>query len=146
MSYATVEAGILAVIIKHADFSASNVKQADFRDLGKGLARCVVLTFGGTSKESLTIQYEKHIWTTNVDIFVPWKGEAYELEQRITTESQKIQDAFGLYPRLDAVSGILKSEMSSGAMPGLLSLQKTRYRGKRYLVVTEEEVNPGRLE
>lgn len=146
MSYAVIEAGIATVIKKHTDFSASNVFQGDFRGLGKGLARLVVITFNSTSKAGLSLKNEIHTWVTNVDIFIPWRGEAYELEQRITTESQKIQDEFGKYPRLDGVAGVIDSSMSAGARPDVMTIKKTSYRGKRYTVTTREAVAPGRLE
>ena len=146
MSYSLIEAGIATVIKKHTDFSDANVFQGDFRGLGKGLARLIVITFESTSKVGLSIQNELHTWITNVDIFVPWRGEAYELEQRITTESQKLQDEFGKYPRLDGVSGVINSSMSAGARPDIMSIKKTTYKGKRYTVTTREAVNPGRLE
>lgn len=146
MSYSLIEAGIATVIRKHADFTTANVFQGDFRGLGKGLARLIVITFESTSKVGLSIQNELHTWITNVDIFVPWRGEAYELEQRITTESQKVQDEFGKYPRLDGVSGVINSSMSAGARPDIMSIKKTTYKGKRYTVTTREAVNPGRLE
>jgi len=146
MSYSLIEAGVATVIKKHADFDATNVFQGDFRAMGKGLARLVVITFGGHSKAELTLTQELHTWTTNIDIFVPFRGELYELETRITTESQKVQDTFGIYPRLDGVANVIKSSMTQGAMPDQLSVNKGAYRGKRYMVVTEEAVNPARTE
>lgn len=146
MSYSTIEAAVATVIKTHADFSASNVSQADLRLLVKGLARFVILTFGAHSEEELTIQYTRHNWTVNVDVYVPWRSEAYELENRISVEAQKVIDTLQKYPRLNGTANVTKAQISSAARPELLSLRKGAYRGKRHLLEVQETVNPARVE
>ena len=87
-----------------------------------------------------------HRWTVNVDIFVPWRNEAYELEQRISVEAQKVIDTLQKYPRLNGTSGVNKAQISNVGLPDILELRRGAYRGKRHPLEVEEIVDPGRVE
>ena len=146
MSQATVEAGIIATIITHADFSADNTKLYDRRPLGKGLARVVIVSYNQHRTEQLTLSMERWIWTYNIDVMVPWRGELAELDTRVGTETQKVVDTLAKYPKLGAVAGIQRTDLTLSNTPDLIQEPKGGYRGRRHFLEVQEIVNPGRLE
>jgi len=146
MSQATIEAGIVATIKLHADFDATNCYLYDKRALGKGLDRLVVVSYANLRKEELTLQLERRIWTYNVDVLVPWRGELTELDVRVGTETQKVIDTLGKYPRLNGVADVSKTIMSLSALPDVISERKTAYRGRRHTLDVIEIYDPGRAE
>ena len=146
MSQATIEAGIVATLITHADFSAANTKLYDRRTLGKGLARLVIVSYNQHRTEQLTLSMERWIWTYNIDVMVPWRGELTELDTRVGTETQKVVDTLAKYPKLGAVAGIQRTDLTLSNTPDLIQESKGGYRGRRHFLEIIEIVNPGRLE
>lgn len=146
MSQATIEAGIIATIQLHADFDTTNCFLYDRRALGKGLERLVVVSYGQHRREELTIQLERRIWTYNVDVLVPWRGELTELDVRVGTETQKVIDTLATYPRLNGVANVSKTIMSLSSLPDVITERKTAYRGRRHTLDIYEIYNPGRAE
>ena len=146
MSQATIEAGIVATLITHADFSADNTKLYDRRPLGKGLARVVIVSYNQHRTEQLTLSMERWIWTYNIDVMVPWRGELTELDTRVGTETQKVVDTLAKYPKLGAVAGIQRTDLTVSNTPDLIQESKGGYRGRRHFLEIQEIVNPGRLE
>jgi len=146
MSQATIEAGIIATIIKHADFDADNTKLYDRRPMGKGKARVVVVSYNTHRKEPLTLQMERRTWTYNVDVLVPWRGDLTELDTRVGTETQKVIDTLAAYPKLDGVTGVQRTDVTLSNAPDLVQERKGGYRGRRHFLDVKEIVNPGRVE
>ena len=146
MSQATIEAGIVTAITKHADFDSDNTKVNDRRPLAKGLARVVYVTYNTHREEEVTIRLTQRVWTYNVDVLVPWKGEMYELLNRVATETQKVIDTLAQYPRLDAVTGVLKTVLVLSNTPDIMTAAKGRYRGRRHFLEVTESVDPNRAE
>ena len=146
MSQATIEAGIIATIIKHADFDADNTKLYDRRPMGKGKARVVVVSYAQHRREDLTLQIERRTWTYNVDVMVPWRGDLTELDTRVGTETQKVVDTLAKYPRLNGAANIQRTNMTLSSLPDLIVERKTAYRGRRHSLDILEIVDPGRVE
>jgi len=146
MSQATIEAGIIATIIKHADLDTDNTKLYDRRPMGKGKARVVVVSYNSHRKEQLTLQLERRIWTYNIDVMVPWRGDLTELDTRVGTETQKVIDTLAKYPKLNAVAGIQRTDVILTNTPDLIQQKKGGYRGRRHFLEVREIVDPVRLE
>ena len=146
MSQATIEAGIIATITKHADFDSDNTKLYDRRPMGKGKARVVVVSYNSHRKEQITLKIERRIWTYNVDVMVPWRGDLTELDTRVGTETQKVIDTLAKYPKLNAVAGVQRTDVMLANTPDLIQEKKGGYRGRRHYLEVREIVDPGRLE
>jgi len=146
MSQATIEAGIIATIIKHVDFDADNTKLYDRRPMAKGKPRVVVVSYNSHRKEQLTLKLERRIWTYNVDVMIPWRGDLTELNTRVGTETQKVIDTLAKYPKLNGVAGIQRTAVTMANTPDLIQEKKGGYRGKRHFLDVLEIVDPGRLE
>ena len=146
MSYATIEAAVVTVIIKHADFSTTNCKARDIRPLSEGLERVCLVSYGSQAREELSIRSEKYIWTLNIDVFAPWRGEDNVLQAAINTEMQKVIDTLEAWPKLAATSGVLDSNFTNINKAEPLAEKMGSYRGQRLFFNVQEEVTPTRSE
>lgn len=146
MSYSTVEASILAVIRTHADFDTNNVLAGSASAIKKGLARVVRVLKGGHRQEQITIASYRHIWTVNLDMYVPWKGKIDTLETDLATETQKVIDTLHQYPRLNGSAGVTRAELLNANQADPLVNRNGRYRGQRLFLEVHEIVTPTRAE
>lgn len=146
MSQAAIEAAIAAVIQKHGDFDTANTKTNDRRPLGKGLARVVYITYGTHREEEVTIRYTQRIWTFFIDVLVPWKGEMYEMLDRVATETQKIVDTLAAWPKLDGTSGVTRALLALSNTPDVAQSARGRYRGRRHFLEVKETITAARSE
>ena len=146
MSQATIEAGIISTITQHADFDSNNTKLYDRRPMAKGKARVVVVSYNSHRKEQITLRIERRIWTYNVDVMVPWRGDLTELDTRVATETQKVIDTLAKYPKLNGVSGVQRTDVTLTNTPDLIQEKKGGYRGRRHFLEVREIIDPGRVE
>ena len=145
MSYSVIEAALLAVIRKHADFPAANTSRGDFRIVGHGKERVVVLTFGSMRSREETLQRMIYTWLTNIDLFVPWRGEYLNWLTTIESETQKLVDTIVQWPKLDGTADVLSVSLIVQS-PSTQTLELGTYRGERLICEVEELVNPSRAE
>lgn len=146
MTQAVIEAGIIATIKLHADFDDTNCFIYDKRALGKGLARLVIVTYAQMRREPVSLKIERRIWTYNVDVLVPWRGELSELDTRVGTETQKVIDILAKYPRLNGVANVQRTDMALSSIPDVVSHRKGVYRGRRHTLDVREIFDPVRAE
>jgi hypothetical protein len=146
MSQAVIEAGIIATIKLHADFDDTNCFIYDKRALGKGLARLVIVTYAQMRREPVSLKIERRIWTYNVDVLVPWRGELSELDTRVGTETQKVIDILAKYPRLNGAANVQRTDMTLSSIPDVVSHRKGVYRGRRHALDVREIFDPQRAE
>ncbi len=144
MSYATVEAAALAVIKLHADYDDDNCKAGDSSPIKAGLPRVCRLLYGGVRREPVTLTLMRHIWTINVDIYVPYRGDLATLEALLATERQKVLDQLANYPLLNNCAGVTTAEITNADKPEPLAPKKTAYRGQRLYLEVKEVVKPAR--
>lgn len=147
MSYSTIEAAVVNVIKKNADFGVAGVTVAhDTKALGKGLSRFCLVSYNSDKSEELSIKTDKRTWFLNIDVFVPWRGDLGTLEGSIMTEVQKVKDVLAAWPRLDGCSGVLKAALTTGTFPDVITRGKGTWRGKRSLLEVQEAYTTGRSE
>jgi len=146
MGQATIEAGIIDTITQHADFDADNTKLYDRRPMGKGKARVVVVSYNSHRKEQITLKMERRIWTYNIDVMIPWRGDLTELDTRVGVETQKVIDTLAAYPKLNGVAGVQRTDLLLTNTPDLIQERKGGYQGRRHFLEVREIVDPGRLE
>ena len=146
MSQTVIESAIAATIKLHADFDDTNCFVYDKRGLGKGLDRLVVVSYGQLRRESVSLQMERRVWSLNVDVLVPWRGELTELDTRVGTETQKVIDILAKYPRLNGTANVQRTDITLSSTPDVISAKKGRYRGRRHSFDVLEFYNPQRAE
>jgi hypothetical protein len=144
----TIEDAIVSTIQLHADFDSTNCKANDRRILGKGLARVVVVHYNTHRRipGGLTLKLDQRIWSFNIDVLVPWRGQLAEMDERIGTETQKVIDTLAEYPRLNGTTDIQRTDLTLSNTPDILSEKKGGYRGRRHNLDVLEIYNPQRSE
>jgi len=145
-SQRTIEDAIVATVTLHADFNDNNVFIYDKRALGKGLSRLVIVSYSTHRREGLTLQIERRIWSFNVDVLVPWRGELADMDKSVGTETQKVIDTLAKYPRLNATTDIQRTDMTASNTTDVLTERKGSYRGRRHVLEVREIYNPSRAE
>lgn len=146
MSQRTIEDAIAATIKLHADFDDTNCFVYDRRALGKGLARLVIVSYAQQRREALTIQLDRRVWSFNIDVLVPWRGQLTELDTRVGTETQKVIDILAQYPRLNGTANVQRTDLILSALPDVIQERKGVYRGRRHSLDVLETYNPQRAE
>ena len=146
MSQRVIEDAVAATIKLHADFDDTNCFVYDKRALGKGLDRLVIVAYAQHRRESISLQLERRVWTYNVDVLVPWRGELAELDTRVGTETQKVVDILAKYPRLNGTANIQRTDMSLSAIPDVITGRRGTYRGRRHTLEVREIYDPQRAE
>ena len=146
MSQRVIEDAVAATVKLHADFNDTNCFVYDKRALGKGLDRLVVVSYGTIKREGISLQMERRIWTFNVDVLVPWRGELTELDTRVGTETQKVVDILAKYPRLNGTANVQRTDMTLSPTADVISHRKGAYRGRRHTLEVKEIYDPQRAE
>ena len=145
MSYATIEAALLTVIQKHADFLTTS-SRGDYRLLAKGLERAAILRFGAMRYKEITIAQVLYVWTINVDLYVPWRGEINTWLTQIETEKQKLIDTIVAWPQLSGTAGVIDVRLAAPSAPEAPEVTDAPFRGQTLIVEVDEIVSPGRQE
>lgn len=146
MSYSTIETAVAVVIKKHADYDDTNVLQGETSAIKKGYERVVRLRYGGHRRSEVSLRAILNVWTTNIDLYIPWRGETAELETRFQTEFQKIIDTIEAWPKLNGTTGIISSDLINASSPEPLESKKSAYRAQRLILETQEMITPTRSE
>ena len=145
MSYSVIEAALLAVIQKHADFPTANSSRGDFRIIGHGKERIAVLTFAGNSEREETLRSLIYTWTTHINLFVPWRGEYNTWLTTMQAEMQKLVDTIAQWPKLNNTNGVLSVALAVQS-PDAPTLEYGAYRGQKLICTVEELITPSRQE
>lgn len=142
----TIEDAIVATVKLHADFNNDNVFAYDRRKLAKGHDRFVVISYSTHRREGLTLQCDRRIWSFNVDVLVPWRGQLAEMDKSVGTETQKVIDILAQYPRLNGTTDIQRTDLTVSNTPDVISQRKGFYRGRRHNLDVLEIYDPSRAE
>ena len=115
MSYSTIEAALSTLIQTIADFDGDNVSQGDWRILGHGKAKAVVLMPGPFARVPASIKDHNLVtWNTDIELFILWDGEQDSTVATLKTQRQLIMDEVNKFRKLNATSGVLKALVVSG--------------------------------
>ena len=108
MSYDTIEAALLTQIQALDAYDTANAKRGDWRHLGHGKTKAVVLVPGPFTQEDASLRNHTRIrWTIDVELYILWTGEQDTVLASLRTERQSILDRVNLYPYLGGTAGIL---------------------------------------
>lgn len=113
MSFNTVQAGIIRTITTNADYSCSTVFADDFRALGAGNLRYVVISLGGVSNEDFTFRQVLNTWTINLDVYTMRTGEIATAVDNAQINMQNILDTLNQYPFLNDSTGVIDHNIST---------------------------------
>ena len=102
MSEGTIRDAIVAVIRKHADFSSANVGSNDFRMLGSGQIRAVVVGIGEYVERDATLLAIENTWTHPIIVARQWPGQLPDALTSLEIEVEKVKSQLKAWQNLDA--------------------------------------------
>jgi len=139
MSYDSVETGLLNVIQLHADYTSTNSSKGDYRILGAGISKGVVLTPGHFRREiSAAPRRIAWTWIVNMELFVPFRAELSSVATDLRTMRQDLIDQIDPYPHLNDTSGVIDAFVESGGEPDLWQGENSRWWVQSLRVVIKE--------
>ena len=139
MSYDSVETGLRDVIVLHDDFTTNNTVKGDYRILGKGLSRAIVLTPGPFTKSvSAAPRRIAWVWTVNMELFIPFRGELSIIANSLRTIRQDVMDQIDQYPLLNSTSGVIDAWVEGGSEPDIWQGENKKRWVQRMRVVIKE--------
>ena len=146
MSYDVVETGLRDVIRKISGFTAiddsANVTKGDYRCLGFGVTKAVVLTPGSFSREAVAIPRRlAQNWTVNLELWLPFRNELSDIASDIRTVRQEVLDEIDKWPKLDATVGVLDAFANGGNEPITWQGENRKWWMQVIPVVIKERTN-----
>ncbi len=141
MSYDSVETGLLDVIILHSDYSSDNATKGDYRILGAGVVKAVVLT-PGTFSRSVTAAPRRMgtTWAINLELFIPFRRELSLIATELRTFRQDLIDQIDKYPKLNGTSGVIDAIVEGGSEPELWQGENQRWWVQKMRCIVKERV------
>lgn len=145
MSYVTVENGLMTLLRTVSGYTAVNTSIGDWRILGKGIDKALVLNPGSIPERNVTASPRRirNLWVIEVDLLVAFQKDLSEAAGNIRTERQAIMDKIDQYPTLNQVSGVINAFITGASAPDIFV---PRGGSRRWWVETlicevEERVN-----
>ena len=118
MSYATVQAGLLASIRATDEFDTANSGEGDERLLAKGKSKVSILRYGGHAMEAIGSPNRWAIrWTVVVDLWFHGRGELKYYNSDIATTVQSVLTKILAYPTLNGVAGVTHVQLGDASDP-----------------------------
>jgi len=137
MSYASVEDALRTLLQAVSGYSTANVSEGDYRILGTGQTKAMILQPGIFSRVNAPgIQENK--WTVNVELFIPFQDEISTVAVAIRTERQAIIDKLDANETLNRTVGVLFGAIESGDEPEIWAVGSRRW-WRQLLRVTIKE-------
>lgn len=137
MSYKTCE-DALAVVIRMLTNYTSTVSIGDYRVLGKGKMKAVILQPGPFTREMVSANRMRSVWKINAELFVGFTTDVSTVASSIRTERQDIIDKIDKYPTLNSTTGIVLAQIMEGGVPEVWAIGAGKW-WKQTLVCTVEE-------
>ncbi len=117
MSYTSVEDALRTILLTVSGYSTANVSEGDYRILGDGITKAMVLTPGAFSRTNMAPGVQETEWVVNIELLIPFQDEISTIASNIRTERQNIIDKVDAYPTLNKTTGVLLGAIESGDEP-----------------------------
>jgi len=117
MSYSTCENALETIIKQVTGYSIANVTKGDYRILGHGVSKAVVLVPGAFTRNAAAESWLRTAWIANIELYVPFTGDISTIASSIRTERQAIIDEVDKYPTLNSATGVVLARITGGGEP-----------------------------
>lgn len=143
MSYDTVESSLLTVIRLLNNYSADNSDRGDYRILGSGVTRAIILNPGNIGNREV-VGFPRRIqtdWEIIIELFIPFSGELSTASAAIRTDRQELLDHLDKYPTLNGTANVLHALVVGGQDPEVWTGESNSYWKQTLLMrVTERNI------
>lgn len=140
MSYNTVESGLLTVIQVLSNYDGNNSSRGDYRILGKGNSRNVILNPGSIPSREIIAAPRRvgTIWEIIIELHIPFSGEISTVRNNLRTDRQELLDHIDKYPTLNGVSGVTHAFITSGREPFVWQGESSNYWVQHFICRVSE--------
>lgn len=148
MSYALIKAGVETQLAAVSGFSTANIGYEDWQPVQAGVAKAVVLSYGGFTRERNTFgDLGWCDWTFILKLYNAFTDDVPTTRAAQDVDRQALLDRFRSYPQLGGVSDVFDSWMASGAPSPLThQLGGIDFMMETYTLVVREDVSGGEQE
>jgi len=140
MSYTIIEAALSTVIQKLSGYSSTNVACGDYRILGSGQDKAVVLQPGAFIRNQAAESWMRTQWNINIELYIAYGGEISTVAGNIRSERQTIMDKIDQYPTLDGTSGVVLARLNAGNEPEVWQVGAQQFWKQVLTCVIEERL------
>lgn len=140
MSYVTAENALETILQGVTGFSSANIKKGDYRVLGAGLDKALVMQPGPFTRENLSPGRVNNSWTINLELFIAFTGEVSTIATDIRTHRQNVIDKIDTFPTLNRAAGIMLGAVESGDEPELWAVGSHQWWRQVIRVTVKEGV------
>lgn len=138
MSYATSESALQTILRTVSGYASPNVTLGDYRILGQGKEKVIILQPGAFNREGLAPGITHTTWGILVELYIAFKGEISTIASDIRTERQAVIDKVDTYPTLNRAAGVMLGAIEVGDEPELWAVGSRQY-WRQVLRVTVKE-------
>ena len=139
MSYTSVEDALRTLLQAVTGYSTANVTEGDYRILGTGQTKAMVLQPGAFRRTNSAPGIQITDWTANIELFIPFKDEISTVASDIRTERAAIIAQLDAYPTLNRTSGVLMGAIESGDEPEVWAVGSRRWWRQLMRVTIKEQ-------
>jgi len=119
MSYKVVEDGFLTLIRLLSNYNQENSSIGDYRILGRGVVRAVVLMPGGIPRREVLAapRYVHTLWVINVELYIPFLTDISDIHEAMRVDRQELIDHIDKYPTLNKVADVVNAFITGATEP-----------------------------
>lgn len=141
MSYEVVEDGLRDVIRKLANYDSDNCVTGNYKPLGLGKRRVVVLQPGSVPSRSIVAAPRRirTLWVINIELYIRFRTDVTTIADDIRTDRQEIIDQVDKWSKLDATAGVVNAFITSVDEPEMWRVGASRSWWRQVLRCEVEE-------
>jgi len=119
MSYANIEAALLTRIQNLSNYSTTNSSRGDYRVLGAGVSRAIILEPGAIPERDhfAAPRVISTVWDINIRLFIPWAGQMSISNTNLEADRQEIIDELDKYPTLNGTTDVVNAMLIGARAP-----------------------------
>lgn len=146
MSYSSVEDALKTLLQAVSGFGSANVTEGDYRVLGTGQAKVMILQPGAFRRTNLAPGIQETEWTVNIELYIPFQDEISTVASSIRTERQAIIDKIDANPTLSRTVGVLLGAIEAGDEPEIWAVGSRRWWRQMLRVTIKESTTTASAE
>ena len=140
MGYSEMETGLATVIKLLSGYTTTNVAQGNYRILGNGVTKAVILQPGAIQQRSIVgaPRRQQTIWVCNIELWIPFLGEISTVSDSLRSVRQALIDHIDKYPTLSGTSGCINAFITGAQEPTELPGDPRRWWMQELQMTIEE--------
>lgn len=126
----------------YKDGGNQNISRGDYRILGKGLKRAIILN-PGPIRDHGTAQFPRRmrtLWIINIELYILFQDDVSAIADAIRDDRQTIIDHLDKYPTLNGTVGVVVARLEGAAEPQVMLGENHQWWRQVLPMAVEERV------